>query len=82
MVVNIYGKSGCIQCDYTKKKLEEIKVPYEYHDILHDEQARQIVRDTNKTQLPFVVVRGYPDQGSVTSWHGFRPDTIKALVSA
>lgn len=74
-MVLVYGKPECVQCIYTVKQLVEKDIPYEYHDIIAEEDARRVVLESGKTQLPFVVAG--PD-----SWHGFYPDRIKALVSA
>ena len=74
-MVKVYGKPECVQCEYTQKKLGEAKVPFEYHDITTEPEARKIVEECGKTQLPLVVAN---DQ----SWNGFRPDHIKSLASA
>jgi glutaredoxin-like protein NrdH len=74
-MVHVYGKPQCVQCDYTKKRLDKVDVPYEYHDITADEQARKVVEASGKQQLPLVVAG---DQ----QWHGLRPDMIKALADA
>ena len=71
-MVHVYGKPDCVQCKYTNKKLEAEGLQYEYHDITADEQARQIVEESGKAQLPYVVAG---DQ----SWHGLSPDKIKSL---
>ena len=75
-MVRVYGKPACVQCDYTKKKLDENGIPYTYHDVTVDEQARKFVQETGKTQLPVVVAR--LDTKS-QMWHGFSPDKITAL---
>lgn len=74
-MVQVYGKPACGGCVATKKALEKVEVPYEYHDITADEQARQIVEQSGQLQLPLVIVGD-------DSWHGFRPDRVKALVNA
>jgi glutaredoxin-like protein NrdH len=76
-VVQVYGKEECVQCEYTKKKLDENGIPYEYHDITKDEIARQVVEGSGYSQLPFVVA-DINDQDKM--WHGFSPDKIKALA--
>lgn len=75
-MVRVYGKSECVQCEYTKKKLEENNIPYVYHDVTADEQAMQVVEGSGYTQLPFVVAN-VNDQDKM--WHGFSPDKISAL---
>jgi glutaredoxin-like protein NrdH len=73
-VVQVYGKEECVQCKYTVKKLDENGIPYQYHDITKDDKARKIVEQSGRTQLPYVV------PSETDSWHGFRPDHIKALT--
>jgi glutaredoxin-like protein NrdH len=72
-MVHVYGKPGCVQCKFTNQKLENENIPYEYHDIDADEQARKIVEMSEKRQLPLVVA------GDL-QWHGFSPDRIKSLL--
>ena len=75
MTVEVYGKPGCVQCEYTDKLLKKEGHEVHYHDITADDQARQIVEQSGKTQLPLVVAG---DQ----AWHGMSPDRIRALAAA
>jgi glutaredoxin-like protein NrdH len=71
-MVRVYGKPQCVQCEYTKKKLDEKKIPYVYHDITAEPEARKLVEQTGMLQLPLVVA-------GEQSWHGLSPDKINAL---
>lgn len=75
MTVDVYGKPGCVQCRFTNKKLEEEGHEVNYHDISVDADARQVVENSGKLQLPLVIAGD-------ESWHGFSPDRIKALANA
>lgn len=75
-MVRVYGKPDCVQCEYTTKKLAELKVPYKYHDVTKDPEARQVVEGSGYAQLPFVVA-DVNDQDKM--WHGFKIDKIRAL---
>ena len=75
MTVDVYGKPGCVQCKYTKKKLEEDGHEVRYHDIMEDQEARHVVEESGQLALPLVVAGD-------KSWHGFSPDRIKALATA
>lgn len=75
-MVQVYGKPGCVQCEYTKKKLDENGIPFEYHDVTKDDTAREVVEGSGYTQLPFVVA-DVNDQDKM--WHGFSLDRIRAL---
>jgi glutaredoxin-like protein NrdH len=72
-MVQVYGKPQCIQCEYTKKRMDANDGPYEYHDVTADDQARMIVEQSGQMQLPFVIA---DDE----SWHGFKDDKIKKLA--
>jgi glutaredoxin-like protein NrdH len=75
-MVRVYGKEECIQCSWTKKRLEKHNIPYVYHDIEADEQARKVVEEVGRLQLPLVVARL---DTKTQSWNGFSPDKIDAL---
>lgn len=74
-MVRVYGKPQCVQCEYTKKRLDAADIPYEYHDITEEPEAKKVVEQTGRLTLPLVVAG---DQ----SWHGLSPDRIQALASA
>lgn len=71
-MVQVYGKPQCVQCEYTKKRLDAADIPYEYHDITAEPEAMKVVEQTGKLQLPLVIAG---DQ----TWHGLSPDRIAAL---
>lgn len=77
-MVQVYGKDDCVQCKYTKQKLAENDIAYQYHDVTKDAIALQVVKDSGYMQLPFVVA-DIDDQDKM--WHGLRLDKIRALVS-
>lgn len=74
MTVHVYGKPGCMQCEYTSKLLGKDGHDVHYHDILADPQARKAVEESGKMQLPLVVAGNQ-------SWNGFSPDRIKSLAA-
>lgn len=71
-MVQVYGKPQCVQCEYTQKRLEKDHIPYEYHDITAEPEAKKIVEQSGKMQLPLVIADG-------ESWHGLKVDRIAAL---
>lgn len=79
MTVDVYGKPGCVQCKYTKERLEAEGHEVHYHDITKDPVARQVVEGSGYSQLPFVVA-DVNDQDKM--WHGLKVDKIKALADA
>lgn len=76
MTITVYSKPECVQCKYTKQKLDEKHLEYTELDISQDAEARKVVEDSGNHQMPMVVVKR---KGSVTVWHGFHIDQIKGL---
>lgn len=72
MLITIYSKPACVQCNATYRALDSKGINYEVIDISQDEQAYGLVQAMGYRQVP-VVVSG--DQ----HWAGFRPDMINAL---
>lgn len=72
MTVDVYGKPGCVQCEHTNKRLKKEGHEVRYHDITKDEEARKVVEQSGKLQLPLVVAGD-------KCWHGMSPDKIKSL---
>lgn len=69
----IYTKSGCPQCDATKRSLARLRVPYRAVDVDADPGARDVVRALGYSSLPVVVLR------DGQHWAGFRPDRLAQL---
>jgi glutaredoxin-like protein NrdH len=76
--VVVFGRDECVQCDRTKKLLGKFAIPYVERNVDTDQQARQIVTATGKTQLPMVDVMR--DGELADRWFGLRPDRIRGLV--
>lgn len=73
MTVTVYSKPGCVQCEYTKKRLESQGTEFSVVDVTQDHEAMQTVLATGRTEMPYVVA-------GEDSWHGFSPDRIKSLI--
>ena len=69
----VYGKPGCVQCQYTTRLLDKEEKPYKYVDITVNEVAYQEVRAMGLTGLPVVVTN------SGQQWTGFSPDRIRGI---
>jgi glutaredoxin-like protein NrdH len=72
MNVKVYCKPDCVQCEYTKKKLDEFHIAHTDFDITQDPFAFSTVQATGRTQMPYVVAG---DQ----TWHGFQYDKLRGL---
>lgn len=72
--ITVYSKPECVQCDRTKKYLDE-KVPHPYTilDVTQDPEALEMVKSLGYQQAPVVVV---DDE----HWSGFRPDLLRKLI--
>ena len=70
--VTIYGKPQCVRCDWTKKKLEAMRIPYYYVDVTEDDTGRAVVEHLGYRQLPVVLV------GDM-HWDGHRHDKLTSL---
>ena len=77
MTITVYSKPDCVQCTYTKKKLDEKHLAYTELDISQDEAARKVVEDSGNRQMPMVVVKRRGRKDDV--WHGFKLDNIRGL---
>ena len=72
-MIQVYSKSGCVQCNATYRALDDKGVEYDVVDMSEDAQALQKVKDLGYLQAPVVITPGGEH------WSGFRPDLIAAL---
>lgn len=73
MLVEVYGKPNCVQCDATDRAMTKKGIRVNEIDITKDPEAMQKILDLGHQQAP-VVIAG--DQ----NWSGFRPDKINELA--
>ncbi|TFD91597.1 NrdH-redoxin [Cryobacterium lactosi] len=64
-----------MQCDLTKRVLDDAGLPYIVVDLATNPHAVDAVKQLGYASAPVVVV-------GAASWSGFRPDRIKALAKA
>ncbi len=72
--VIVYSKPNCMQCNFTKKFLEDKGIPYEIKDIEQNESAVKEVKSMGFSSLPVVLAEG------IEAFHGFRPDILSKLA--
>ena len=80
MTVTLYSKSGCVQCDLSKKLLQHEGITYREFRVDEDDQALSFVKGMGYLAAPVIVVGfedGHPLSGD--HWAGFNPEKIKAL---
>lgn len=73
-MVTVYSKPNCMQCNFTKKFLEDKDISFEVKDITKSEQALAEVQEMGFQTLPVVVAEG------VEPFFGFRPDQLEKLA--
>lgn len=74
-MVTLYTKPNCVQCNMTKKTLDQLGVAYESIDMMENEDALALVKEKGFLAAPVVNV-------GEQWWSGFRPDYLKELVAA
>lgn len=73
-MVTVYSKPNCMQCNFTKKFLDENQVDYQVKDITESDANLNEVKDLGFASLPVVVAEG------MEAFNGFRPDRLNQLV--
>ncbi len=74
MTITVYTKPACAQCDATKRLLTKLAIAYDLVDLSTDTEALEALKRRGYMQAPVVITDG-------STWTGYRPDRIKALVS-
>lgn len=69
----VYTKPNCMQCNFTKRYLEENEIPFETRDVEKDEQALEEVKALGFQSLPVIVADGFE------TFNGFHPDKLNQL---
>ena len=68
-MITIYSKPNCMQCEFSKKYLNDKGVEFKEINVFEDEEALAMLRDAGYSQMPVVDVNG--------EFHtGFRPDVL------
>lgn len=71
-MITVYGKPNCVQCKFTLKELDRLKLPYSYQDVTVNAQAMEHLKVLGFQQVPVVVTKD-------NAWSGFKPDSINSL---
>jgi glutaredoxin-like protein NrdH len=72
--VQVYTKPECVQCEYTKKKLDEFGIPHVDLDVVEHPIFAEQLQEQGITRMPYVVAG---DQ----TWTGFQYDKIRNLAT-
>jgi len=76
VTITVYSKPDCVQCVWTKRKLESKGLSFNEIDVTQDAEGRKAVEASGNTTMPMVVVE---HAGHKDVWHGFKDDLIKGL---
>lgn len=79
--VRLYSKPGCVQCNATVRKLNNMNIPFSTVDISEDTEAyNHVVKDLGYEAVPVVEVKyAEGSESESESWYGFRPDRITEI---
>ena len=71
-MITVYTKPGCVQCEWTTRKLAERGLTFTEIDATQNEEAANMLRDKGIKQIPYVVT-------DHDAWSGFRIDRIRDI---
>ncbi|MGX7091917.1 glutaredoxin domain-containing protein [Hutsoniella sourekii] len=74
--ITIYSKVGCGECMFTKKFLESHQVDFVEHNLTHETDKIDDVKQLGFTSLPVVVVEGEEP------FSGYQPDRLQEIVNS
>lgn len=74
--IEVYTRKNCMQCNFTKKWLDDRGIKYHPIDIEQRPAQADKLKELGYQTVPVVVVHGEP----VTSWFGFRPDILEEVL--
>lgn len=68
-MITVYSKPSCMQCEFSKKYLNDKGVEFKEINVLEDAEALAMLRDKGFSQMPVVDVNG--------EFHtGFQPNIL------
>ena len=71
-MITIYSKPNCMQCEFSKKYLNDKGIEFKEINVFEDDKALAMLRDEGFRQMPVVDVNG--------EFHtGFRPDVLSKV---
>jgi len=70
--VQVYCRPDCVQCEYTKKKLDEYHIPHVDLDVVAHPIFAEQLAEQGVHQLPYV-------KAGEQSWTGFQYDKLRGL---
>ena len=72
-MITIYSKPNCMQCEFSKKYLNDKGIEFKEINVFEDAEALAMLRDKGFSQMPVVDVNG--------EFHtGFQPNLLAKAV--
>lgn len=68
----VYSRPSCVQCQWTKKIMEQEGIAYDEINVEEDAAALEFIKGLGYSAAPVVVAGN-------EHWSGFRPERIKGL---
>lgn len=79
MILTVYSKPKCMQCEMTKMWLNQNKIPFETVDTEANPEALELLSHYGWQTLPVVAIDDEISDNS-KSWSGFQIDNLEALL--
>lgn len=76
MTVTVYSKPNCMQCNFTKARLDDLGVEYEVRDITEKPEYLEQVQEMGYSTLPVIKVETVV---GTDIFNGFQPDKLEEL---
>ena len=73
MTVTVYTLPNCVQCNTTKRLMDQLGIEYTTVDLTEHPELVKLFQEKNLTAAPIVA---FKDQ----LWSGFKYDKIKAIT--
>lgn len=68
-MITVYSKPNCMQCEFSKKYLNDKGVKFKEINVFEDDEALKMLRDEGYSQMPVVDINGERHTG-------FRPEIL------
>lgn len=75
-MITVYTKNNCMQCEFTKRTLDDLGVTYQTINVEENQEALNDLLNADLRAMPVVSRDGTLDN----VFTGFRPDMLKELA--
>lgn len=71
--VTVYSKPNCMQCNFTKKWLDDNKIEFKEVNVMDEPQTLMVIKSWGFQSLPVVEIEGQEP------FFGFQPDRLESV---